>query len=371
MTDPGEYPFDPAKQAPFADGQRLSAAAATRIDKNAAAAASGKLWTDLAIAHNINDQATVANCGYSPIWVPFNDSGAWLSFGVSSGNPVYSYSLANGDWSTAADAIEEDGLTPGAHGCSATDGTIVLFGGTPGSASTKKIRRSLQNYPLNEGFGFFAEDTVASGTEGVRSMIWHEESELFVIGLSNAVATNIETSPDGQTWTQRTGSNSLARGAMATSGEVIILLSTSSTNQCLRSVDGINWTTETLPSTAVWLSVVWDSFNEKFLAFSATSWAWSSDGENWTAGDFPEFGTGGFEFVGPFTAFGRVLLGWSTGCILTCGFVDASNVLKIDAVYQKISGSARGIAAGAKQFLATAGTTHLRTIRGGFFASSP
>src|SRR3990167_6320722 len=100
MAD-GVYPFPDPKPANFADGQRFSHVHANTIKENAAAAADGSLWTDVAMALNWQESITVTNHGYSPLWLPYpNGDGYWYSFGFTGSTPLAAYSFSSGSWIT-------------------------------------------------------------------------------------------------------------------------------------------------------------------------------------------------------------------------------------------------------------------------------
>src|SRR5687767_5339765 len=80
------YPFQRANPLGYALFEELPSSHITRIDENAAAAADGRQWTDLAQLVNLPFTFTHASGGRCLTHHPILD--CWLTFGVSAGNPV-------------------------------------------------------------------------------------------------------------------------------------------------------------------------------------------------------------------------------------------------------------------------------------------
>lgn len=356
-----EFPFSRAKALGWAYGEVLTSSQMNTADDNAASGAPGVIYTDFAVGRTWIDSVTVANHGRSPIWRPDDTAsvlgGKWISFGVSGGNPLVATSRNFGAWTTGISITAGDGLTPPAHGGSAVkpDGSIVIVGGTPGIASRSKIRYS--------GAGsstFSAADVTASGTEGVACAVWHAGTSRFYVGLDNSATTNIEYSADGITWTQVTGlPNSNARGNMATDGNIIVCLPSSSTNTCITSTNGTTWTQRSLPASTTWGTVLWDSRYDRFVALgSGTNIAYSSDGITWSAGTSAD--------TSPRIAaiYGRVIVGVpGSASEASCGYFDGS-ALQVSKVLD-LATNVRGVAYGEGQFLITdTNAAHYRSFCG-------
>ena len=121
---------------------------------------------------------------------------------------------------------------------------------------------------------------------------------LFVLAPSTGTGTNISTSSNGTTWTQRTGVLPTVTGAYrlgygqisGVNGYVAIGADTATTTVVKTSTDGITWTTRTFPAigqngattfyTLAWNGSLWVAITGQA---STTSYATSSDGVNWTA----------------------------------------------------------------------------------------
>ncbi len=275
---PQTYPFTRAKSLGYAFGEIFPSSGANTIDANAAQAADGLHWSDFAQLRNWRT-GTVSNitktgaCAWDPTKY------CWFVAGQNGTTPQAGYAFASGagigaDLASSGTVAAGAGLTVGfAAACVAPDGSW-LFGGTPASGSAQKIRRS-----TDSGANWAVQSTVAAGTTGVN--VLHKfaaSTPLAIAGLTNG---NIETSPDGITWTNRTVPNSSVRGSAASNSSVVVVTSSGSTDKIITSPDGITWTERTLPASSVW-RVAYSSVDAKFLAVCATSIASSTDGITWS-----------------------------------------------------------------------------------------
>lgn len=330
-TGSATYPLQRANSTGYLTGETLPSADANTIDNNAASGADGACFTDLASATSfVLADAMGSTYGHCLGTAAFTSSGRTsrylLSFGVSAGNPLVAWSpVSSGLFSAASGypgAIDAGaGLTP-VHGAFAANSANAIMGGTPGSGSTSKIRHAaLAHWGAAATPSFVARATIASSTEAVNCAVWHSGASLFVIGLSNTAATNIETSPTGQTWTQITGlPNTNARAAMASNGTTIVCTANASTDKCIKSTNGSTWTESTLPATKTWSSVVYDSVNAIFVASSTDgAVATSPDGTTWTS----RLASGSFIVVRA-SCVGRMIFGTSNAGVKTvcAGYFD-------------------------------------------------
>jgi hypothetical protein len=349
------YPFSRAVPAGHPTGAILTSTQFNTVDENAAAAADGALYTDIAIGKNWLGNATQANYGNALVW--WQPDQKWFSIGVSGGNPLAAFKY-NGDtaWTTGLTIAAGDGLTPL---CAASNGAdMMVCGGTPGIASTSKLRSS------PTGATWTARTTTASSTESVRDLIWHSSTGHFVASLDNAAATNIEYSTNGTSWTQKTGlPNSAARGKMATNGSTIVAIAyNTSTNKCITCTDpSSTWTERTLPTTEIWHGIVYDSVYERFIAFGATNFAYSDDGATWTNG-------GASPAAGALViaCIGRIVVGGLTAT----GGVGVGHLIDTTFTYEATLGlsgtTLQYAAAGNKQYMVSfANGAHYWTIAGG------
>jgi len=121
-------------------------------------------------------------------------------------------------------------------------------------------------------------------------------------GNGNAVAVAVASgtqalnySYDCTTWTANaTGMPSTAAWTALAFGEgIFVAVSTTSSTAAASSTDGITFTARTLPSSANWLSVAYDSVNGNFAAVSggtSTAAAYSTNGTSWSAATLPSSG---------------------------------------------------------------------------------
>jgi hypothetical protein len=332
----------------------------TRIDLGGSAGlrvtgpfvAENAIFRDLALTKNWL-KSTLANHGRVLLWS--STYSRWYSFGVSGGNPLGARTLGGFDWTTGLTMQNGAGLTPRA--AAGNSAGILVVGGTPGSASTAKIRQSL------DGITWAARDSVNNGTEGVRALHWYGPASLFIAALDNSVTTNIETSPDGRTWNKRTAPNAHARGAIASNSAIAVMLARSSvtTDKCITSTDGITWTERTLPASQTWGSVVWDSYYGRFVAAGDTYCASSTDGITWTIGA-NSFG------LATLVGDGRLLVGTNDLIFeVYAGYFDGT-ALQMASVMTSTQADlqAQSFAVGDHQFmLCDVDGNHYQSLRGG------
>ncbi len=364
------YPYERAKPLGWAYGEILTSAQMNTVDDNAASAADGSLWTDVAIVKNwayTKDFSSFFS-GTTGATVALWDSLLlnWHLFTYdASDNPIGEYAQDGFGGATASLSWTSHTIPAGATLrplCAATDGAgVLIIGGAPTGSSTSKIRET------SDGTTWAARTTTATGTIGARAAVWHEGASKFIVGLDNAAATNIETSPTGQTWTQITGlPNSHARGSIASDGTTLVATAyDTSTNKCITSTSGATWTEATLPTTEKWIGVVYDSVYEQFIAIGETTVAYSDDsGATWA--------TAGAHGASPPTTLSRVAILGRVFCFIDSDDLYAGHVvdgtLTVRKVLQVVGSSIRAIAAGENQLCATDSSENAYwTIWGGGF----
>jgi hypothetical protein len=283
------WPFERANALGFALFETFTSAQATLMDLNAASAASGAIWSDVSLVRNllpieqsfaIDDASGDRLFGQVLMWEPTR--GRWWNFGteLSSDDPLGAYSYNGGDWiaspleSTLGGSMAwEESLAADHNGA----GLIVLGGRHTG---TFKICRS-----VDAGDTWVSASTITASTNLVTCVKWMPSANLFVAGFSNSATSNIETSPDGDTWTTRTAPNSNPRlqGGAAASPTRCVILANASTDKCITSEDGITWTERTLPAVAAWVAISWNAERAKFMVIATDNKvATSPDGITWT-----------------------------------------------------------------------------------------
>jgi hypothetical protein len=257
------------------------------LDSQVAQMADGRVWTDVAMLMNFYANASI-NTGQGIGWIPPtspNLTGYWVSMGVSAGNPTAFYSLNGLAW-TSLTIPAGAGLTPQPNAFAAKpDGSIAVFGGTPGSSSASKYRESTAIATWT------ARNSSQTDTAGVTSIAWLPFASLFVAGHTSG---KLETSTNAQSWTNRTTPfGAVSIGKIAVNSTTAVAVAVNSTAAAY-STDGITWTGVTLPITCSG-AVVYNSVLSKFYAFgtSGAGICSSSDGITWSSsGSAP--GTTGF-----------------------------------------------------------------------------
>ena len=120
------------------------------------------------------------------------------------------------------------------------------------------------------------------------SVCWSPELSLFV---AVAHASSAMTSPDGITWTQRTAPSSNDWNSVCWSPELSLFVAVagSGTNRVMTSPDGITWTARAESSSYIWQSVTYCAALSLFVAVSSSHAAImkSSNGINWTTETVP------------------------------------------------------------------------------------
>lgn len=280
-----QFPFTRGSALDLSPGQRLPSAAFNAADKNAAQAADGLVWSDTALAKNWQKTTVATGNGIVIMWE--TSTGRWITAGVSAGAPTAQFSNDGREEWVALSVTAGTNWNVTASGACSGAGTVILGGGG-GSATASKIRQSADG-----GATWAARSTTASGTEFVNCAVWHSGASLFVIGLNSTASTNIETSPDGVTWTQRTGlPNTNGRGAsngagsssgVASNGAMVVMLGAPTTTKCITSTDCVTWTERTLPASAQWSGVSWNARSGKWMAIASGQIATSADGIAWSA----------------------------------------------------------------------------------------
>lgn len=153
-------------------------------------------------------------------------------------------------------------------------------------ASQEKIRRTTIS---GSGMLTWTNQLTAAAASLTQLVVgYFPAAGLFITG---SLVGNIETSPDGITWTARTKPDFLYRQQMAFSNTLAVMVNFSAGDQYLTSPDGINWTARTFPvaSAVGWVGVAYSQLDGMFMAISREGYVVrSSDGINWVQ-VFPTF----------------------------------------------------------------------------------
>lgn len=294
------WPFSRMRVS-WSSGQRITTAMAELLDSQQAQAADGNVWTDVAMLMNFNQTSALSNRAQCAGWWPASGSnltGYWITTGVSGGNATASYSRAGLTW-TSLTIPNGAGLTPGPYAFAAkADGSIGVFGGTPGSSSNSKYRES------TDLTTWTARSSSQTDTAGVTSIAWLPFASLFIAGHTSG---KLETSPDAQTWTNRTTPfGAVSVGQIAVNSTTAVAVAINSTAAAY-STNGTTWTSATLPITGSG-AVVWNSVLNKFYAFGTTgaTICSSSDGITWSSSGLT--GPGGLATTSYAASSGRLLI---------------------------------------------------------------
>jgi hypothetical protein len=265
------WPFERANDLGWGLYEILTSAQATLMDQNIAEGASGSIWTDAA-------------------------RGAPTPAGASIISP--------GSTSTSIAVPLAEGLNNLSTERAAWDGDqIYLFGGTPGSASQNRLRRSADSGATWAS----ATNALAAGTQAVECLLWASGFSKFFLangGLLESSATGASASwsslgamPNADVRTGFSYSPTLAR----------ILVMSESNARALRSDDGVTFTQET--TAQIFQRIIWSPYYEAFFGFHSTG-VYSSltglDG-SWTLENALNFGTVRRAFV-----HGRILGAYCT-----------------------------------------------------------
>jgi len=290
------YPFPRAKPAGWAFGEILTDTQMNIVDANAAQAADGLAWSDLAAARTWQVSASLSGA-QTAIDAPYADGGHVLLEWRAAGTSDASWrSFAGGATWRGPDTIAALPTTPKAAAANAAGG--VVFGGDNGASAAKYAYSTTgTNGTFSAGTSSNASTPIVNTLEWIGSGI-----DLFVAGLSSGL---IETSPTGETWTARTTPNSEARGQIVGNGaDLLLAASSASTDKYLTSINAVDWVERSFPSssTAGWFLCHspywsrWFAFNKQ----TATLYK-STDGIAWSQV------TMNFLASGPLVAVGRVL----------------------------------------------------------------
>lgn len=231
------YPFQRAKGAGYVNNEVPTHTQLNVIDENAAAAADGSLYTDVALVRNwLYRSTTLTDRGFVTVWT----GKQWLTVGVTGANtPSASRSYDGLLWTSLGSTGAGDGFLPGPGKlAAASNGSgLVVVGGPPAIASAKKYRVS-----TDHGATWNVRNSSDATTVGVVGIVWFPAASLFVAQLDNG---HIETSPDGTTWTDRSAPSPAASdwwGIAASPTAVVSLVGTS----VRRSTNGTTWSSVTI-----------------------------------------------------------------------------------------------------------------------------
>jgi len=136
--------------------------------------------------------------------------------------------------------------------------------------------------------------TAANSWTAVKSGDTAGNGNVITVAVASGTR-DINYTYDSATWTAGTNAlpSTAAWSALAFGEGKFVVVSTTSSTAAASSTDGLSWTSRTLPSSANWLGVAYDSVNGNFAAVSggsSTSAAYSTDGETWNSATLPSTG---------------------------------------------------------------------------------
>ena len=275
MTQP-VYPFTLARPAGFADGPPpVLGTELEKMQQQGAAAADGRVWTDLAVLKKWSYQQlspvtisprSLLRDPVSRRWLIFEGNTASTEFTIDGSRWFGSGTTNFGDPSPTMNA---------AIAAAANSAGVMLAGGQLLSASTAKLRESTDG-----GNTWLTQRNVgASNTLPVNSLAYSESLGLWFCSIgSSGTPDGVYSSSDRVTWTKRT--TLMPSYWLKADLPTTILLGTGlvvagSTPNYARSTDGITWSTESLPENVSSQQGCWSDAAGKFFMSGATG-IWSS-----------------------------------------------------------------------------------------------
>lgn len=277
-------PFPNPKPLGWGLFEVLTSSQMTQVNANAAAAADGAYWTDLAPLKNWNYQqitgAPTTMTGKSLIYDP--TTRRWLVFGITSEACVI-FSYQGTRW-FGPYYLSGSPLLNALGAAAVNNAGVILAGGTPASATIAKLRSSVDG-----GVTWTPRNIGNSNTLAVPAIGYSESLGLWlaVVGGS-ATHDGLYTSPDLVTWTNRYSATSPGFFCFRDTPSTVILATAlawipGDPTGYIRSTDGITWTASTFPD-SVSNQVCWSTYWGKFFVAGTTGIWTSPDGTtgSWT-----------------------------------------------------------------------------------------
>lgn len=301
MTQP-VWPFPLVRPAGYVDGSVPTGPEIQALQERVAAAADGRVYTDVALLRNSSRLDASAFFDASGLVTAVRDpaSKRWLIFGIFGGTTVVAY------WSVAGRVWTYLGGIGGAvlssvFSCAVSPAGVVLVGGAPPSSSTARILESTDG-----GATWTARNIGTAGTLAVRALAYSTSLGLWIASVGDATHDGILTSADRITWTLRAANQVPQYFAIAELPTTVILANAvvgAALTSYRRSLDGITWTTETFPENASSQQPCWSDAAGAFFMSGATGIWKSTTG---LTGSWTKIYTGTEQ--ASLGAFGRLLL---------------------------------------------------------------
>jgi hypothetical protein len=281
-------PFTNPKPLGWSLFEVLTSAQMTAVNANAAAAADGSTWSDVAIVKNwkLYDG--------SAIWNPNNPFGAcfdpiskrWIVLASQLGSlHLSAYRTISGarfDQVGAIDGGNTNGNTQGSIHCNSAG--VILAGGQPTSANATKLTKSI------DGGSTWTQSAIGpADTLPVTAISYSESLALWMCIIGGASTHDgLFTSPDAAMWTSRYTATTPQYLTVRESPSPIIIANNlawipGDPTGYVRSTDAITWTGQTFPDSCS-NKGAWSDYWGKFF-FGGLTGIWSSpDGTtgSWT-----------------------------------------------------------------------------------------
>jgi hypothetical protein len=351
------FPFPNPKPLGWAMFEALSSVAMTQINQNAANAADGAMWSDVALS-NILATNVMGTLGQILGWDSF--SRHFYSIGSSGSTPGASRSRTGRIWFSLS-VPGQLTITGGnrRHAFASNGAGTIMFGGSQPSG-VSSYRRSADG-----GATWAAVSTSSTANQHVRCMRWVSFLGRFISGFENGA---IETSPTGETWTNQTVPDAQDRTSGIADNGSIVVMGNAGTPQFVTSSNGTAWTLRTGAGAAS--SVAWSPYWGKFFAYGPTVMQSSADGITWSSAGLTlptaitSFGTI------PLGVFGRVLwmLGHDSSAVVSlCYSIDGGASWQVADTPSSLQALSLVVAPhGGMVFTDNAlSCVHFATIRGG------
>jgi hypothetical protein len=237
MTQPA-WPFVLPHGGSYTSGQVPSHTELNLLQEQSAAAADGRIWTDLAALKN----SRLLTSGTLPATMGPNAvahdpvSRRWFMFGATSGAAAWAWTMGsrivgNGATGDLTDVV-----------CAASSPAGVVLAGGANSGSTLKITET-----SNAGMNWTPRSIGSADSTIVRSLAYVQSLGLWLAAKSATGDAGIWSSSDRITWTKRSGLYGMFVVRESPTRILAVNQITTPGTQYVYSDDGITWTTQTFP----------------------------------------------------------------------------------------------------------------------------
>jgi hypothetical protein len=272
MTMP-VWPFPLVRPAGYTNGDTPTGPEIEQLQEQVAAAADGRIWTDLGVLKKWTWQQlspvtisprSLLRDPVSRRWMVFEGNTASTEFSIDGSRWFGSGTTNFGDPSPTMNA---------AIAAAASSGGVLLAGGQLVGSSAAKLRESTDG-----GNTWLTQRSVgAADTHPVNALTYSESLALWlcVLGTSDG----IYSSSDRITWTKRSTlmPTYWAKADLPTTIIIANTLVGGSATNYGRTTDGITWTTETFPENVSSQQGCWsDAFGKFFLSGATGIWSSST-----------------------------------------------------------------------------------------------